>query len=560
MKKTRCYTYTRVSTANQVDGFSLDAQKDKLLKYANFQEMIVCGEYSDEGKSGKNIEGRTDFVRMLDDIKSQKNSIDYVLVFKLSRFGRNAADVLTSLQQMEDYGVNLICVEDGIDSSKDSGKLIISVLSAVAEIERENILVQTMEGRKQKAREGKWNGGFAPYGYKLVDGFLEIDEEEAEIIRIIFDRYIHTSMGTTRLAKYLNEKGYVKKIRQNNTLNVFTQPFVTKVLDNPVYCGKITYGRRRNEKIVGKHNEYHVVKQESYDLFDGAHDAIISEEDFELAKKKRNSTSGRTAKKYSLEHANILTGMLKCPCCGENMYCNINRKKNKKTGEVTDRFYYQCNHKRYIDASHCTYRKSWRQNVIDDAVANYISQIVKQPIFENAIKEKIESRVDNDELVIEKGDLKKRLRKLIATKEKAIIQFNDLDVADEFYDMRYEDHEKRITEIYKQIRIVEEQLDEINERILNNKQNKLSADRAYEYLLKFNELYGKATDTEKKEFMNTIIRKIEIYEDQQEDSKIIKRITFKFPIEFRPNENDSCTENDKGELGVKSLQPSRRWY
>ena len=74
----------------------------------------------------------------------------FVLVFKLSRFGRNAADVLNSLQRMQDFGVNLICVEDGIDSSKDSGKLMISVLSAVAEIERENILVQTMEGRKQK--------------------------------------------------------------------------------------------------------------------------------------------------------------------------------------------------------------------------------------------------------------------------------------------------------------------------------------------------------------------------------------------------------------------------
>ncbi|MGN0467229.1 MAG: recombinase family protein [Acutalibacteraceae bacterium] len=87
---------------------------------------------------------------MLDDIASGKDSIDFVLVFKLSRFGRNAADVLNSLQLMQDFGVNLICVEDGIDSSKDSGKLMISVLSAVAEIERENILVQTMEGESKK--------------------------------------------------------------------------------------------------------------------------------------------------------------------------------------------------------------------------------------------------------------------------------------------------------------------------------------------------------------------------------------------------------------------------
>ena len=71
-------------------------------------------------------------------------------MFKLSRFGRNAADVLNSLQRMQDFGVNLICVEDGIDSSKDSGKLMISVLSAVAEIERENILVQTWKAVQQQ--------------------------------------------------------------------------------------------------------------------------------------------------------------------------------------------------------------------------------------------------------------------------------------------------------------------------------------------------------------------------------------------------------------------------
>ena len=137
-----CYIYTRVSTSMQVDGYSLDAQKDKLKKYADYMGMKVLREYSDEGKSGKNIEGRPSFIRMLNDIERKLDDVKYILVFKLSRFGRNAADVLTSLQLMQDYGVNLICVEDGIDSSKDSGKLMISVLSAVAEIERENILVQ----------------------------------------------------------------------------------------------------------------------------------------------------------------------------------------------------------------------------------------------------------------------------------------------------------------------------------------------------------------------------------------------------------------------------------
>ena len=148
---------------------------------------------------------------MLEAIEEGKDGVSFALVFKLTRFGRNAADVLNSLQLMQDYGVNLICVEDSIDSSKEAGKLMISVLSAVAEIERENILVQTMEGRRQKAREGRWNGGFAPYGYELVNGELVIAEDEAEIVRLIFDKYIHTNLGANGVADYLNKHGYKKK-------------------------------------------------------------------------------------------------------------------------------------------------------------------------------------------------------------------------------------------------------------------------------------------------------------------------------------------------------------
>lgn len=167
--------------------------------------MEIVGEYSDERHSGKNIKGRQEFMWMLNDIEDGKDGVDFVLVFKLSRFGRNAADVLSSLQLMQDYGVNLICVEDGIDSSKEAGKLLISIIAAVAEMERENIRVQTMIGREQKAREGKWNGGFAPYGYKLKNGELVIAEDEVEIIQMIFDRYIHTNEGILHYDKKISD-------------------------------------------------------------------------------------------------------------------------------------------------------------------------------------------------------------------------------------------------------------------------------------------------------------------------------------------------------------------
>jgi len=212
---------------------------------------------------------------MMEKIESDEDDVDFVLVFKLSRFGRNAADVLNSLQTMQDYGVNLICVEDGIDSSKDAGKLMISVLSAVAEIERENIRTQTMAGREQKAKEGKWNGGFAPYGYKLENGQLLIADDEVKIVRIIYDRYIHTNSGINGVASYLNDNGYTKKLRQNNTIPGFSSGFVKSVLDDPVYMGKIAYGRRRIEKKIGTRNEMHIVEQDEYLIYDGHHEAMF---------------------------------------------------------------------------------------------------------------------------------------------------------------------------------------------------------------------------------------------------------------------------------------------
>ena len=290
MKKVRCYAYTRVSTSMQVEGFSLKAQLEKIHRYAEYQNMEIVEEFSDEGKSGKNIIGRTAFQEMISKIENGIDNISFVLVFKLSRFGRNASDVLNSLQIMQDNGVNLICVEDGIDSSKDSGKLMISVLSAVAEIERENILVQTMEGRKQKAREGKWNGGFAPYGYDLINGELIINEEKAKIVKIIFEKFAYTTMGFGGVADYLNQLGYKKEKISDKHLELFSIHFIKGILDNPVYNGKIAYGRRKTERINGTRNEYHTVKKKDYMLVDGIHQKIIDDDLWDIDRKKREKT------------------------------------------------------------------------------------------------------------------------------------------------------------------------------------------------------------------------------------------------------------------------------
>ena len=100
-----------------------------------------------------------------------------------------------------------------------------------------------------KAREGRWNGGFAPYGYRLVDGVLQINEDEAPAIRTIFEQYVNTDTGANGLSKYLEPHGFQKLARQNGTAPLFSATLIRAILKNPVYCGKIAFGRRKLEKI-----------------------------------------------------------------------------------------------------------------------------------------------------------------------------------------------------------------------------------------------------------------------------------------------------------------------
>ena len=526
-KPTKCYLYTRVSTAMQVDGYSLDAQRDKLLKYADYEDMIVAGEYSDEGFSGKNIQGRHEFQRMLSDIESGKDDVQYVLVFKLSRFGRNAADVLNSLQLMQDFGVNLICVEDGIDSSKDSGKLMISVLSAVAEIERENIRAQTMAGREQKAREGKWNGGFAPYGYKLENGELLIAEDEVEVIRVIYDRYIHTRDGINGVAKYLNSHGYEKKLRQNGTIPGFSTKFVTDVLDNPVYMGKIAYGRRKTEKKLGTRNEVHVVEQDEYPVYDGQHEAIISEEDWKLVQEKRKLNAFKREKIHDPDHAHILSGILRCPCCGKGMYGNIAKahSKDKKT-----RYYYYCKNTLGATGHKCSFRLNIEQTEMNRMVASIISAMTKDPRFSETVQEKIGASVDTAEMEQQADVLRGQLRQIIGTKNRLERQMDALSVDDPYYDRKISDLQRRYDEQYGTMGEVEAQIEEIENQILDIQQEKISRDSIYQLLLTFDEIYGSATEAEQKNLMRAFIEKIELFPEKRKDGCWIKNIMFNFPV------------------------------
>lgn len=544
-EKIKVYTYKRVSTAMQIDGYSLDAQRARMKAYADFNDYEIVGEYEDAGKSGKSIEGRLQFRQMMEDVKSGKDNISYVLVFKLSRFGRNAADVLSTLQVMQDFGVNLICVEDGIDSSKDAGKLMISVLSAVAEIERENIRVQTMEGRIQKAREGKWNGGFAPYGYQLVNGKLEINEEEAVAVRTIYDQYVNTDIGSNGISKYLENHGIRKIQRQNGKNPLFDAHLVRLILKNPVYCGKIAYGRRKTEKVHGTRNEYHLVEQDNFLLVDGLHETIIPEDVWNAAQVKLAAQ----AKKY--EHVNkgknerthLLSGIVKCPICGAGMYGNKSIKHKKDGTKYKDFFYYGCKHRSMQRGHKCDYKKQIREELLDDAVAEVIVKLVSNPNFATMMQEKINMKVDTTAIDQEIENYEKQLRQDYSIKSKLMEEIDNLDPDDRHYIRRKSDLDDRLYWMYDKIEELESQLIDARAKKTSIEAEKITGDNIYKVLICFDKLYFAMNDVERRQLIEALIAEIQIYEERKPNGQWLKSIRFKLPI----IENDLSIGLDNGE-------------
>ena len=363
--------------------------------------------------------------------------------------------------------------------------------------------------------------------------------------QLIYDKFIHTNMGISAIAAWLNQHGYKKKKRQNNTLDAFAASFIKGVLDNPVYCGKLAYGRRKNEKVSGTRNEYRIEKQENYMLHDGIHEGIISETDWELAHQKREKTGVKYEKTHSLDHEHILSGILRCPLCGSGMYGNVNRKKKKDGTLYKDYFYYACKHRRLVDGHKCGYRKQWSEEKINNAVEEVIRKLVKNPKFEEAILNKIGSRIDTEEIEKEIEGLEKQHRQLTGAKARLGQQMDSLDIMDKFYEKKYQDMETRLYRLYDEIEGVENSIEEVKNRLLNIQQQKISEENVYQFLLYFDKLYDKFTDLEKKEFLNSFVEQVDIYEQEQPDGRFLKHIKFRFPVYFGDRETQElCWDNE----------------
>jgi len=532
----RCVIYIRVSSERQVKGYSLDGQKRYLTDCAERQGMVVLKTYIEEGKSGKSIEGRTAFQEMLDDIKSGEMQIDYVLVFKLSRFGRNARDVLNSLEFIMKYGVHLMCVDDGLDSSTSMGKMMITILGAVAELERENILTQSLLGREEKAKSGGWNGGFAPYGYSLQKGKLESVPEEREVVKLIFDQFLNRNMGYTAISAYLNRNEYYRKPAKNSikpSYGEWSPDQIKRILGNPIYTGRVAWGKRRTEKVAGEENEYRLVKQDTYILSDKiTHEQFITDEDFHRVENIRAIRGQRGNHTIGQKNAHLLSGIVKCPQCGAPMYIGVTRWVNQDgTKQHTDS--YVCSYASKHRGTTVCKRNGAVAEKVENEVMEYTRKLIRNPRFVRDVQERIGSAIDLSEIEREMQGYKKQLAACQRSRSSLEHDIDGISDDDGYAERRRADYTRRLDGIYENIYSIEDAINECSMKMDTLQQEQMTIQSIYHVLSSFDTVYDKMSSAERRQLIKYLISDVQLYTaaEQKEYRHFVKSVTYKFPIE-----------------------------
>ena len=165
-----------------------------------------------------------------------------------------------------------------------------------------------------------------------------------------------------------------------------------------------------------------------------------------------------------------------------------------------------------------------------------IRKLVNNPKFKTEIQKHIGQSIDTQELDREHTGLQERLKQVTGAKNKLANQMDNLSVSDKHYDKKYEDMQVRLDKLYDEIEEIETAIEAVETRLYNIKQEKISGDNVYQFLLFFDKLYDRFTDMEKKTFMKSFLSDVNIYEEEQADGRILRSLKFRFPVFFNGKE------------------------
>jgi site-specific DNA recombinase len=250
VKKKRVALYLRVSTEDQCkeDRYGMRVQEDRLKKYCESQEYEMSDEliYKDEGKSGSlAIEKRDSLKQLFDDAKLKK--FDIVIVYRLDRFFRSTGKLLGAVERLLECGVDFKSATESFDTETPNGRLVLQMLGALAEHEREVIRERMSGGREQAARTGKWVTGVPPYGYRVDKPTkkLIIVPEEAEVVKKFYHWLVYEKCSMTEITRRANELNLPspkhQPTKKRKIQNFWWKRTLNRILVNEVYTGEFYY-------------------------------------------------------------------------------------------------------------------------------------------------------------------------------------------------------------------------------------------------------------------------------------------------------------------------------
>lgn len=319
-KLVKVLAYIRYSSHNQDDGNSVSAQISCIEKYCADHGMEVEKYYIDEAKTGRNT-NRPQYQQMLHAIENGTFDAKIIVVRAIDRLHRNAKNQLSDLEWLAKHCMRLISVTDGIDTATETSKLLTTIKAAVAEDFSDTLSKNTRGAMLELAKQGRHLGGVPPIGYKVnAEGFYEIDEVKAPIVREIFKLYLQ-DMGYDCIIKQMQQKGY-----KTNEGRDFSKSSINGILKNPKYMGTYVYDKSAPKDSEGKRNS-HAAKKDYIQIKDGM-PAIITPADFHKVQEKMANHQNKYQHRNS-KHYYPLNGKLHCAKCGKAFSGNVNKCKGK---------------------------------------------------------------------------------------------------------------------------------------------------------------------------------------------------------------------------------------
>ena len=408
--------YCRVSTEKEAQIDSLEKQIEFFNEFTKKNGYELYKLYADEGISGKQIKHRKQFQQMMEDAKHKK--FEKVVVKDVSRFARNTVDLLQSVRELKSYGVQVDFLNNG-EVMEGGSEFILTILGAMAQQESANMSKRVKFGKDITAQKGRVPN--LVFGYDKIPNeryTLKINEEEAKIVKEIFESYVYKGIGTTKIAWNLNDRG----IRTKKTKSKWVQTSIVRMLKNPIYTGRVTNKKSEvTDFITGTRKE---LPEEEWIIVEKPEMRIISDELFNRAQElleQRSNEFKLNNKREKTEY--VFSTLIYCKHCGYS----FRRIKRKYTADGPEYIRWVCSGRNSMGVNHCPNTTVIDEEELLNAIKIYLKSIIKnKKDFMKAVEkefEKITKLRENNERSEE--SLLKEIEKVTVKKQKYMEMFQN---------------------------------------------------------------------------------------------------------------------------------------